>query len=426
VWFVGLDDGGVQGLFCSSYGANRGPGFSVCRRAWCGECYTLHPMDNFHVFAPKDKSGFEWRKSPGDRLRYKCARNGDHLVTPFQCHFCHFQILTLRNPIQGDPRDEMLLCCLTRANLDACWSRETSTIDANRRNLAQVIQIWKQMGIRPHVLPPLGPHNPQDLFGMAAAVAMLSKSTQPGKHDENYTQFESLWKLRAAYSNFYHASAYSTSTAMTLGRDTAKSFLTTCPTQSMWFERFTKGCLKRMGQEIKQDLAVSIHVMKALQALLEKEWQHSNNISHRLDLALLGAYALITFAGSFRGHEVFLVDTYGLLKYAAEERFERGEKFVMVPLLGKYQTEAHESYHLTPLAAKTSSGLEIESWVHRLAWAKHTQAISHGPAFSKTSGKLLDSRWVEMEILDRLSQIQQENPEIISPDVQVYEEYGIS
>jgi hypothetical protein len=156
------------------------------------------------------------------------------------------------------------MCCLVRANLDACWSRETTTIDANRRNLAQLIKIWKQMGVLPHVLPPLGPHAPQDLFGMAAAVAMLSKSTQPGRHEESYTQFESLRKLRAAYSNFYLASSLSTATAMTLGRDTAKSFLTTCPTQSMWFERFAKGCLKRMGQEIKQDLAVSVHAMKAL------------------------------------------------------------------------------------------------------------------------------------------------------------------
>jgi hypothetical protein len=111
-----------------------------------------------------------------------------------------------------------------------------------------------------------------------------------------------------------------------------------------------------MGQEIKQDLAVSIHVMKARQGMLEREWQWGG-VTERLDLALLGAYALIAFAGSFRGHEVFLVDTHGLLKYASEERYERGEKFVMIPILCRYKTEAHESYHLTPLAAVTDSGL---------------------------------------------------------------------
>jgi hypothetical protein len=94
---------------------------------------------------------------------------------------------------------------------------------------------------------------------------MLVKSTQPGKHDPRYTQFETLRKLRAAYSNYYHASVISAETSMTLGRDTAKATLTTCPTQNMWFERFTKGCLKRMGQEVRQDLATSIHLMHALQ-----------------------------------------------------------------------------------------------------------------------------------------------------------------
>jgi hypothetical protein len=188
-------------------------------------------------------------------------------------------------------------------------------VAANRRNLGQVVQLWKQTGIRAHVLPPLGPHPMEDTFGMAAAVAMLMKSTQPGRYDNEYTQFETLRKLRAAYSNFYHASATSANTAMTLGRDTAKSFLTTCPTQSMWFEMFAKGCLKRMGQEVRQDLAVSIHVMKALQELLENEWHASlEDEKERVKLALIGAYSITAFAGSFRGHEVFLVDTHGLLK----------------------------------------------------------------------------------------------------------------
>lgn len=117
---------------------------------------------------------------------------------------------------------------------------------------------------------------------------------------------------------------------MTLGRDTAKSFLTTCPTQSMWFERFAKGCLKRMGQEVRQDLAVSIHIMKAYQELLEREWRVTeDDEKERIKLALIGAYAMIAFAGSFRGHEVFLVDTHGLLKYIDQEKFERGDKFVV-------------------------------------------------------------------------------------------------
>lgn len=112
----------------------------------------------------------------------------------------------------------------------------------------------------------------------------------------------------------------------------------------------------------------------------------------RIRLAVIGAFSLIAFGGSFRGHDVFLVDTYGLLKYAAEKQEERGLEFVMVPLLGRYKSEDSECYHLTPLAIRTDSGLEIGRWVHRLADAKKMQKLSHGPEFSDAAGHFLESR----------------------------------
>jgi len=113
-----------------------------------------------------------------------------------------------------------------------------------------------------------------------------------------------------------------------------------------------------MGQEVRQDLAVSVKLMLALQAELEREWQDARTTKGRIQLAMVGAYALIAFGGSFHGHEVFLVDTYGLIKYAHQKLEERGLSFVIVPLLGKYKTENAERYHLTPLALHSDSGLE--------------------------------------------------------------------
>jgi hypothetical protein len=55
----------------------------------------------------------------------------------------------------------------------------------------------------------------------------------------------------------------------TSGGDVAKFHLNNYPTTSLWFEKFTKGCLRRLGQEVKQDLAISIKVMLAMQSLLE-------------------------------------------------------------------------------------------------------------------------------------------------------------
>jgi hypothetical protein len=53
-----------------------------------------------------------------DQERFKLARDGDHLMCPFQCDGCHFQNLKKRAPGASDT-DGVLLLCIRRANLDA-------------------------------------------------------------------------------------------------------------------------------------------------------------------------------------------------------------------------------------------------------------------------------------------------------------------
>jgi hypothetical protein len=121
------------------------------------------------------------------------------------------------------------------------------------------------------ILPALGPYPMYDVFGITAAVAMLAKSLEPGRY-QPHTQFETIRKLRSAYSNLYLASSTGSTSMTVLGRESAKPFLSNCPTNSKWFEKFAKGCLHQMGQEIRQDLAISIKVMLALMGRLEEEW----------------------------------------------------------------------------------------------------------------------------------------------------------
>jgi hypothetical protein len=52
------------------------------------------------------------------------------------------------------------------------------------------------------------------------------------------------------------------------------------PTQSVWFERFALGCLRRMGQDVHQDWAISLPAMQALMQLFEEEWSLCSTGSH--------------------------------------------------------------------------------------------------------------------------------------------------
>ena len=371
----------------------------------------------------KDESGFVWSASQ-EAQRYQVGRDGNHLATTFQCDECVFLNLLHRRPVKDSPRDNLTLCCIRRLNLDALWGKETSTVDSTAQAVHQRVALLNPLGILPQY-PPLGPFPLTDSLGYGVVIAMLLKSLEPGRYD-THQQFATIRKLRAGFHNVYMSSSEGPSSLRSVGRDKGKHFLNTCPTHSSWFENFAIGCLRRMGQEIRQDRALSLLVMHALMNLFDQEWHSATESHQKLCLSSLAAYCIICFCGSFRGPEVFLVDLFGLRKYLATPRHSSELAYVVVPLLGKVKNEHGERYHLTPLCSITSSGLQVELWVRRLVEAQATFRRYQGPAFCTRSGTPACIADYELEILDRLHLIQQRQPDLIPPDVQIFEEYGLS
>jgi hypothetical protein len=386
---------------------------------WCPECYTPPADVRFHHAKPQDEGGFEYAH-PKDALRHACGREGDHLVTPFQCDTCVFRNIKNRNPGSGD---RLLLACIRQVNLDALWGRESATVSSTFRAARQTIKILSQVSVPPP-FPPLGPFPVDDRFGYAVAIAMVLKSREAGRYAD-YQQYETIRKLRAGYSNIYQASLLGMSHLKIMGGDKAKQCLSDCPTNSLWFERFSRGCLSRMGQIVKQDRAVSLPLMHALCSGLEEEWERAETLSQRSAVASVGALTVTCFCGSFRGPEMTLVDLFGLAKYIETDRFADGREFVIIPLLGRFKNEIGDQYHLTPLAAVTKSGLQVKRWIKRLVDVRKQEHRDRGPAFGSRDGNNLYS-WYEREILDRFLRIQLQDPDIIPAEVQVLEEYGLS
>jgi hypothetical protein len=192
-----------------------------------------HPMDKFYQFQPSDESGFDWR-----------------------------------------PQEDLLqftLCCIRRANLDAVWGRESLTVQATLRGALQLVAQWRLVHI-PIKLPPRGPFPLTNSFAMSVAIAMLTKSLEPGCYSKMHQQFETICKLWAAYSNMFMSSLVGSETLKTVGGEMAKMYLLQLPTNSLWFERFALGCLRRMGQDVRQDWAITLQAMHGLIDSLEEEW----------------------------------------------------------------------------------------------------------------------------------------------------------
>jgi len=294
-----------------------------------------------------------WTKTQ-DISRHRVGRDGDHLTTPFQCDLCIFGNLLGKDP---GAHDQLLLACIRQVNLDALWGRERATVEATVRAVKHTIGMLTMVRVPPPY-PPLGPHPVEDNLGYLVAIAMVLKSRNPGQYAQ-YQQLETIKKLQAGYSNVYMASIGGVQSLRTVGGEHAKHYLNQCPMHSLWFERFSKGCLSRMGQIVKQDLAISLEVMHALMEGLLIEWNQSTCQWHREKVASVGAYAIIAFWGSFRGAEVLMVDLYGLKKYFEEAPRVRGIDYVAIPLLGHFKNEVRTQYHLTPMAAQMDSGLDV-------------------------------------------------------------------
>jgi hypothetical protein len=208
----------------------------------------------------------------------------------------------------------------------------------------------------------------------------------------------------------------------TVEGEMAKMYLSQLPTNSLWFERFALGCLRRMGQDVRLDWAITLQAMHGLIDNLEEEWSIVKGWEQRRNVAVAGAFALLAFGGSFRGNKVFLTDLYGLRKYLVELH---DKDLVIVSLLGKYKGEIHHRYHLTPMAGTTNSGLQIRLWLERLVSVQQEKGLTRGAAFSDVNGHILSPRFVKGLIAERLQQVK-ETTGLIPVDVDCFENFGIS
>jgi hypothetical protein len=70
-------------------------------------------------------------------------------MVQFECDTCIFLKLKQRLPDLIQTQDKLLMACIRRANLDAFWSRATSTVMTNARLIDESIDLAKLVGIDP-------------------------------------------------------------------------------------------------------------------------------------------------------------------------------------------------------------------------------------------------------------------------------------
>ena len=133
------------------------------------------------------------------------AREGNHLMTPFECDLCIFIKLKGRFLISQSDEDKKLASYIRRVNLDYLWSRAPTTVTNNLRlannfvNLPNVVRL-KSPFISNGTFPG------SDNCGYQIAISMILMSTKPRRYDKSYAHFDAIRHLTSCFNKYERAS----------------------------------------------------------------------------------------------------------------------------------------------------------------------------------------------------------------------------
>ena len=361
-----------------------------------------------------------------DLLRFKEGRDGDHLMTPFQCDTCHFVNIQRRLPVHGCPQDDLLLLTIRRVTLDSLWSRERGSVRSNRLEGLRLLKHQVGLNMSLYFLPVRGPHPKEDAWGVATACCMVQRSLDPGRNSK-MIQYETVRKMRSFVSNLHHASLHGTGATFVSNEGTS-SRISNAVTNSLWFQRFMTGMHKRMGDVWIPDRAISQYEMNCCFKVLESRWEMAFEIPiDDYSKKRVSTTACILLAGYFaglRGEEINRVDLGAMNQHWEESASHPHYKHIPLMLSGTFKREVGLKYFCQPLALKTEGGREIGVWFQRLMSCRSKEGCTTGPMFAGDKGNRMPISEMDELFHEVLLEVQRQFPSVIPDKVDVKGDYS--
>ena len=346
--------------------------------------------------------------------RHTHARDGDHLMVPFECDICQFRNCCLRDPIPGNQKDSNTLTAIRRANLDAFWSRETSTVTGNlqrmRRDFLETMTTMSIAGLMPERGNPLL----HDRIGMKAAIATLVASLRAGRNTAN-VQWDTVRKT-PTWIRHLHDSGLGYHPEALMGGTVKKTTMSSCPTVGVWFESFSRGCRGRMGIVKIQNEPLTSAIYHALDCIATEEWRLAVTEERRREVEDVMCFVTFGFCNGLRGEEVPLVSLKGLLHFW-DETANADRPFIMTTLYGKFKGEVDHRWHCLPIPDQTRTNVPARKWISiGLDRRVRLEGRRTGPFFRRPNGRKGKLSDYNEEFRHMIGQVKQRYPKLILED----------
>ena len=350
------------------------------------------------------------------------------VCSPFQCDRCWFVNLHKREPNDLSLSDIRLQAYIRRVNLDVFWCREPSTVKSTLATLVKGKRMSQELGL-PQIRIPVGSWPVGDTCGFQVALEMLKASQRPGKHVSTYTQFDSIRKIRTGYLNAYEAGPARCLNNSVFKSNKGQMFsMIGGATQSKLFSMFLLGCEKRMGRVVKQDLGISVEMLKGILGIYEVELLESEVTPERKRMIIIsGGCFVILWAGALRGNEVFMLEAGEFVRRRDDGRLLERNGHCVIPLMGRFKNETGERNLLMVLANETRSGLDIRYWVDKFSGLLMAEGrgTEPGPAVCNPDGYCMESWRLNEELHSVLERLRDLSPTVIPSDIVIEESFNV-
>jgi hypothetical protein len=129
--------------------------------------------------------------------------------------------------------------------------------------------------------------------------------------------------------------------------------------------------------------------------------QESVTLRERNQWLVFHTFVVVCYTVPLRGCESFLLDLSGLnRKFTA-----RGNRYIVIALLGKIKGESDDRARLLPCVPVTSSGINVRASVGRLIELKKVLGHVDGPSISDLNGKVLSHQALNKSLLEVLEEL---------------------
>jgi hypothetical protein len=256
------------------------------------------------------------------------------------------------------------------------------------------------------------------------ALVVLDRSLDSGRYAD-YVQWETFRKARSVMTNI--AQAGSGGLGDVIGAyERNWCWISKVPTHSFWFSRFMAGIHKRVGEIRRQDEALSIDVLMALNAALESRWLHSADLDVRRRVAEMGTWFNCGFCTGLRGEEMVRIEFAGTAKSVDRWMSRAVDPFFMLVVTGRTKGNQLSGAKFSVPCVKITEGTSLRpgKWVGRLVAEMRRAGIRSGRLFQRKLDPPRMGEWEDdfMTILELV----QSTTEFIENEIDVRDKYGMA